>query len=100
LKHEPGGCWTKEKRRLRLISHCLPAVAGSALGVRCIFASLLIVARKIFTEGNKENEDPIWLPQQNPSLPSFLLLIFLSPRLLAEAFEVKAMLAGTALFLL
>jgi len=28
LKHEPGGCWTKEKRCLRLISHCLPAVYG------------------------------------------------------------------------
>ena len=25
------------------------------------FASLLAVAKKIFTEGNKENEDPIWI---------------------------------------
>jgi hypothetical protein len=32
LKHEPGGCWTKEKKCLRLISYCLPAACGKCFG--------------------------------------------------------------------
>ena len=47
LKHEPGGCWTKKKRCLRLISHCLPAVCGKCglakafrVGSASVFASL------------------------------------------------------------
>jgi hypothetical protein len=62
LKHEPGGGWTKEKRCLR-INFALPARRVrevrdsrklSELRVRCVFASLLAVAKKIFTEGNSE----------------------------------------------
>ena len=39
----------------------------------------LAVAKRIFTEGNKENEDPIWVPQQKPLCYLRFLLLIVAP---------------------
>ncbi len=39
----------------------------------------LAVAKRIFTEGNKENEDPIWVPQQKTLRYLRFLLLIVAP---------------------